>query len=215
MSGKFKALGLGLLAATAVSVVGVVNASATSFGTFEFESNHTVIVGSENATHKSKFSLVGLAGNIECGKVAYTGTAQAELVAGVTVTPHYEECKTEGTATNVTIKHNGCEYTLKSSSEPHATWHVFCPSGKVIEIHHPNCTVTIPAQVANGVSYTKVVEGGKHALTVNLTIENITAYFHGGICIFTGTNHTATLKGSFTLKGTDTAGNATSITITA
>jgi len=214
MSGKLKALGLALLAATAVSAIGAVSASADFGGHFEVEGSGAFLIGSENATHNSRFSFDGGTA-IECANTSYEGRGGGTL-AGFTLAPEYPTCETAGTKThNVTITPNGCTYTFKSTSGTHATFWIICPAGKVFEIHHPSCTIKIPAQEhLYGVSYTTLTENNKHALTVDLTVSNITAHYEGGICVFLGTTHKGALNGSFTLKATDEADKPVHITHT-
>jgi hypothetical protein len=215
MKGKMKALDLAVVAAIATSAIGVGSASAEYSGHFVIEGTHATVVGSETATHRTRFTLSGLEGFIECEKASYSGFIGATTVGGFTVTPKYEGCKTAGTAVGVTITPNGCTYTFKSTEKVHATFLFLCGE-KSIEIHHPNCTVTIPQQQqpASGVSYTTVLESGKHALTANLTISNVEAEYHGGACVFLGTNQKAALAGSLTLRATNTAGSAVHLTNT-
>lgn len=215
MSGKSKALGLGLLATLAVSALAVTSASAEYSGHFVIEGPDANVIGTETATHKTRFSVVGMEGSIECEKASYSGLIGAETVGGFTVVPKYEACKTTGTATAVTITVNGCRYTFKSTEKVHATFLFLCEE-KPLEIHHPNCTITIPqqAQPSSGVSYTTLLENGKHALTATLTITNIEMQAHGGICVFLGTNQKGSLTGSITLRATNTAGNPVHLTNT-
>ena len=126
---------------------------------------------------------------------------------------------TDGTV--VTVTPNDCDYTFFShGTNTHGTISVMCPEGKAIEVHHPNCTITVGAQsptsehMKEGATYTTTVVNGKHALTVDVTLKAITAQYHGGICIFLGTNHTAEMTGAVTLSGTDTLGNPVNITHT-
>lgn len=217
MSGKFRSLGLGLLATMAVSAIAAIGASAEVTGHFIVEGGDANLVGSENAAHNSQFSFDG-GTPVECLNDTYEGFAGSETLAGFTLTPKYPTCKTAGTEThNVTITMNGCRYTFKSTTGTHATFWILCPTGKAIEIHHPNCTITIPEENnlhLTGVTYTTSVENAKHAFTVDLTVENITAHYHGGVCIFLGTSHKGALKGSFTLKAVDTDGKPVHITNT-
>jgi hypothetical protein len=214
MSGKLKALGLGLVAAMAVCAVAVVNAPAQVNGHFSSDVEHTLFVGTENATHNTQLSVDGGTA-IRCHKTTYTFTGQAKLLVGVRLAPKYEECTTVGQEAKFTFTTNGCLYTLKPNTGfPHGTFFIECPGGKPMEIHHPNCTIVIPEKtLLTGVTYTTVVEV-KHALTVDVTVKNIPVHYHGGACTFLGTNHTGSLTGSFTLKGTDTAGTPVNITVT-
>lgn len=214
MSRRFKALGLGLFVAVVVSAVGVVGASAEVTGHFTVEVDDAVLEGTEEGAHNSQFSVDG-GTPIECVSDSYDGNAGAETLAGFTLTPEYPTCKTEGAAThNITITMNGCDYTLKSTSGTHATFWIQCPLGKAIEIHHPNCTITIPSdKTLTGASYTTVLEDGKHALTVNLTV-SMKANYHGGICVFLGTSHQGAMSGSFTLQAFGADGKAVDLTVT-
>ena len=135
-------------------------------------------------------------------------------MAGFTVVPKYEGCKTKETGTVVTVTVNGCRYTFKSTEKVHATFLFLCENGPM-EIHHPNCTVTVPQQLqpVSGVSYTTLLENGKHALTATLTLTNIEVQAHG-VCSILGTNQKGALTGSITLRATDTAGNPVNLTNT-
>jgi|SRR6187549_178407 len=214
MSGKSKALGLGLVATLAIAAIASVSASAEVTGHFIVEGGDANLVGTENATHNSQFSVEG-GTPIECLNDSYEGFGGSETLAGFTLVPKYPTCKTAGAANHeVTITPNGCRYTLKATEKVHATFWILCPEGKPMEIHHPNCTITIQEQNLSAVSYTTLLENTKHALTVNLTVENITAHYHGGACIFLGTTHKGALKGSFTIKALDTAGKQVNLTVT-
>ena len=215
MNGKSKTLGLGMLVAVAVAAIAAASASATYSGHFVSEAKTTTVIGTESTTHRAKFS-VGGGTPVECEKVSYQGLIGAETVAGFTVTPKYETCKTEGSAShNVTIAMNECDYTFKSTSETHGTFEFLCRGKGPIKITHPNCTITIPEKTQlSGVSYATTVEEGKHALTVNFTVKNIPAQYHTGVCTILGTNQLAELKGSITLRGTDEAGKPVHITNT-
>ena len=215
MSSKLKALGLGLLAALAVSATAGVNASAEVSGHFVVDGTHATVVASESGAHRIKFSASGLTGAVECLENSYSGVIGSQTVAGFTITPTYKTCRTEGSAThNVTITTNGCRYTFKATEKTHATFWFLC-GDQFLEIHHPNCTIKIPELTnLSGVSYTTVVENGKHALTADFTVENIPVQYEAGICTFLGTNQKGAMKGSLTLKATDTAGSPVNLTVT-
>lgn len=214
MSGKFKALGLGLLAAMAVSAVAVANAGAEASGHFSSDVQHTIFTGTEDEADATEFSVDGGTG-IRCHKTSYTYTGAAKLLAGLQLTPTYENCTTSGQATEFKFTTNKCRYTIKmNSAGEHATFFIECEGGPM-EIHHPNCTITVPPQtLLKGVKYTTIIEGDKHALTVDVTVGNIAVQYHGGICIFLGTNHTGALTGSFRVRGANTAGEPVDITAT-
>jgi|SRR6187549_656112 len=219
MSIKLKALGLGLLAAMAMTAVGVLNASASITGHFTHTATggHGLVVGTESGTHRVKFSVDG-GTPIECEEASYHGTVSAATVTAVRVTPTYGKCKTEGGAAgSVVVDTNECHFvfhsnTKASGSNPtgHATVTVECTSKGPIVVTHPNCEITIPSQSLSGVTYTP--NGSE--ITLDSTVGGITSHYHGGICVFLGTTHTGTMTGSATVKGTNTDGSAASISAT-
>lgn len=220
MSIKLKALGLGLLAILATSAFAVMNASAEVQGHFVSDEEHTIITGVEEGTHHQH--LVGDfgEGQIGCEVAHYHGTATSKTSTSLTITPTYEKCLTTGTATAVNVTTNGCTYTFTLTTtaptpeHPHLVAHLLCPAGKAIEVHHPNCTITIqPQTVASAGTVTTILDNGKHALTLN-TAAKFNDQYHGGICIFLGTNHTGELKGSATVRGFNTEGKQVNITAT-
>lgn len=221
MSIKLKALGLGLLAAMAMSAVAVMNAGAETGGHFVSSASHTNLIGEESGTnHRVKFASDG-GTPIECTKATYTGTMSGSTATEVSIKPHYTECRTEDAPVNehkVVVHMNGCEYnfTVGQNPEGHNTVHLVCPTGvSGATITHPNCTMRMPAQTpADGVAYTSDTSGPAHAITADVTATGITAHYEGGICVFLGTKHTATMTGSVTLRGEDTNGNPASITAT-
>jgi hypothetical protein len=217
MSLKLKVLGLGLLATLAMSAVTVMNASATSTGHFTSDSVNetTTIVGSENATHFTEFSIHGLTG-IVCTETTYHGTFAGNTSTHLTIIPHYTTCHTTGGPHDVNIDVNGCSFTFTPGHQ--GTVHVDCPVGKAIVITHPNCEITIPAQTvgtaATGVTYTTDTENNKHTITLHANGVEVAAQFHGGLCVFTGTNHTGTMTGSVTVKGFEDKLNGPQVNIT-
>lgn len=152
-----------------------------------------------------------------CDTASYDGT-MTSTAADLTLTPIPNNCHTTGSSTNIPFHMHECKYTMtvapKTTDSTEQTIDLVCPSEKAIEITHPNCTVTVPPQNNFlGITYTTQVENGKHTITVDLATEfNVT--FHGGICIFTGTNHTGTLDGALTMKGFQTGGKQVGITAT-
>jgi hypothetical protein len=223
MSLKLKALGLGILAALSVSAFAAVNVAANGEGHFVTTgTTHATIEGTETGVHKTEFTAHGLEGGIVCDEIKYHGTTTAETVTSITITPTYNKCHTtpDGAGTT-TVTMNGCTYTFTvakgTTDATEQTVHLLCPPGKSVEIHHPNCTITIHAQtIETGVTYTTLFENGKHTITLDLTKPGITftTEYHGGICVFTGTTHHGTLHGSVTVEAKTLAGALTNITAT-
>jgi hypothetical protein len=215
MSTKLKALGLGLFAAMAMSTVAVMTAGAQTGGHFMSTSSFTTILGFDEGNHLLHFNKEGgSAGErIGCEINNYIGAMTNATTTEIPIEPTWATCRTtvEG-AQHFGITGSGCIFlfTVKAANA-HNTLHLNCPSGKVIEIHHPNCTITVPPQTVNGVSYPSDGDG----ITLTSTVKGIESTYHGGICIFLGTsNHKMEMVGSITLIGLDGDGNRASISAT-
>ena len=216
MSLKLKALGLGLLALIATSAFTVMNASANGSGHFSFGAAHptiTVTEGEEDTgggvidKHKVHLLAHGLGGEIGCTEPNYTTTFLNATESSLTVAPTYAGCTTTG-GSAVTVTMNGCHYVFTVASgttdATEQTAHLVCPHGTQVEIHHPNCTIKIHPQTINtGLTYTRKLTLNKHYITLDVNIQFNTTY-EAGICVFTGTNHTGTLKGAVTVEAFNT-----------
>jgi hypothetical protein len=221
MSLKLKVLGMGLLAIVATGAFAVVSANATLGGHFTHDAagGHASIVGTEAEGTKHVLHLYPKNAEpgqeIGCKKESYTGTITSATTQSITITPLWSECSTTSGEATWEVHENGCTLTFtsgKTGSASH-TVDVLCPAGNAFVITHPNCTITVGPQTVSGATYTTTVEG-KHALTLNVAIGGIAAQYHGGICIFLGTNQTSEMKGSVTIKGFNTAGEQVNITET-
>jgi hypothetical protein len=217
MSTRLKVLSLAITAALAVAGIGVINAAASMGGHFTHDASspHATIIGTETLpNHKLEF--VSGSSEITCDEASYHGVATAQTTESLTITPKWNKCYTTASPeTKFDVHENGCTLTFTIGREPesHHTVDVNCP-GSGFTITHPNCSIRVPGQTVRGVVYDTVVENGKHAITLTSTVENITTHYEGGICIFLGTNHSATMKGSVTVHGTDTLGNPVNVTAT-
>jgi hypothetical protein len=216
MGTKFKVLGLGLIAVMMTSAIAVMGASASTGGHF-IAPTGTIVKGSELLATKHRLELTshGLEGGIVCDEVKYsdyTTTKETETV--IKISPEYKTCHTTGGAHNVTVTVNGCYFTFTVAAGGLAgTADLVCPT-KPLEVTHPSCLITIPAQNnIGGLSYTTTVENNKHAVTLDVNAQFNTQY-HGHICVFTGTNHTGTLHGSATVAGVNSLGQPVDITTT-
>lgn len=214
MSLKLKALGLGLLATMAMAAFAAVNATAQVGGHFVSDSptGNTAITGTENPTvsHFTEFTI-GNQTPFGCHETSYDATVTGNTVEDITVTPTYKGCLTTGGTTGeVIVDTNDCGFTFKigKKSTAHNTVSIVCKkTTKHIVITHPNCTIRVPEQNLTGVSYTTDVQNGKHAITLDATVENITAHYEGGICVFLGTSQTSKYTGSVTVEGFEDLGN--------
>lgn len=223
MSIKLKTLGLALVAALAVGVVGVMGATASTGGHFISEKSHTIIKAEQVSSHVLFDHELGI--GITCKKASFEGTSNAETTTALTITPHYTECSGGGDS-SVDVTMNGCAYIFTVNTSPATsdnTTHVECPEGKVIEVHVDpplvgTCTITIKAQTPKGgLTYETGESSGKHDIFSNITVSEIHAVKHeSGFGCFgeSGTSQTATLNGTATVKGFETDGT-TPVGITA
>jgi hypothetical protein len=222
MSLKLKALGLGLVAALAMSAVLVMSASATDGGHFTSDSvdGHTAISGADEATDQTEFT--GGIADVKCSTATYAATTTTATATSLTVTPTYAGCTGGGGEVKVTM--NGCTYTFTVRPLPetnHNTVHLVCPVNVRPEIHviATGCTITVlPNQTPTaGVVYKTITKNGKHAITVGVTTSGITAQYHGGFfrCGKAEGAHGLTeIHGSAEVEGKNTAGEFVNITAT-
>jgi hypothetical protein len=103
----------------------------------------------------------------------------------------------------------GYTFTIGKKSTAHNTVDIVCKGAtKHIVITHQGCTITIPEQTLNGVSYNTDVQGGKHAITLTATVPaSITTHFEAGFCVLLGTVKTASFNGGVTVEGWEDLGN--------
>jgi hypothetical protein len=230
MNLRIKALGLGLLAVMATSAFAAMNAGASIGGhlTNDALNGHVLVTGtaSTGSTHGLMFVKEGSNPEAEnsCHMASYTGTINAATVQSVTITPEWNNCTTgtTGAGDPFPVHENGCVLTFTSgkTEQTHHTAAVVCPAGKAIEITHLNCTIKIAPQTLGGggskggIVYTTTVENNKHALTLDLTVKEITAHYEAGICVFLGTTQKSEVKGSITVRATSTESNVVNITET-
>ena len=219
MSLKLKALVLSLNAAMAVSAVVATNAPANGAGHFVTTGNsHAHITGfaGPGTGYNLHFSNHGLEGEIGCTTQTYSATTTTETTTSITVTPAVSGCTTTSNGQAVSIDLNGCTFTLTVASNTtdstEQTTHLLCPTGKKIEVTHPNCTVSIHPQTDGGDTYTTTHDVW-FIITKHTHIQlNTTRH---GLCQFIApTNGTGTLSGSVLIKAFNTSGGQISIRAT-
>lgn len=212
MSTKLKALGLGLVAALAMSAFGVMNAMANSEGHLVTEDPNTTLVGTEGGEHSLHLVAEG-GGQVGCDKDAYHGEA-SESESTVSITPDWGECYTtpdegEEPEDSWDINEQGCSITLTVSNEPTtsttSTAGVDCENaGEAILVEHPDCLIEVPeteGEPYEGIGYTNNADG---TMTMHVDTGNngaITVHYEEGPCVFLGTTHGADMKGSVTVEG--------------
>lgn len=221
---KLKVLGLSVLVMLAVAAIAASNASGTISGHFTQDVALSKITGEEipGTPHRVLFSVDG-GTPIQCTQAHYNNTPEPSLTfQRILMTVSYKGCYTFGTAQHdLTVHIEGCEYEFYSNSAASthsptgtATMGFVCGREYVHRYTHPNCTMQVPPQTWNGVTYTTTVIGGKHALTVNFKTESITVHYEAGICVFLGTTHTGKLEGAFVMRGLSPSNEPVNITAT-
>lgn len=222
MSNTPKKIGLCVIVVVASTAFSAMGASAATGGHFVSEVSHTLVDQTISGTSGHQLHIKidsGPEGTaIACKEARAVGTAAAGTVTEAIGETSLSSCyTTDNPDTLYEILENGCQgkATVASGnpSSTEQTGHLICPAGKSIEITHPNCTATVPPQTVTGLTYTSTTVNGKHAITVDVNVEYI-LYYHSGICIFLGTNHTATVNGSTVIRGYNTEGNLVDITAT-
>lgn len=207
MSLKLKILGLGLLAVMATSAFAVMNAGAVTGGHFTHDApgSNATIVGTETPGTQHVLHLVAEDGSqIGCDEEKYHGVMTGNTTQSIKITPEWSKCYTTPEGADIPIHENGCyfEFTSGKTGQSHHTAHFICPT-KPLEITHPNCTITVPTQTTQGVTYDTITLNQRHAITLNVTTSGVQTQFHGGICIFLGTSHTAQMVGGVTVEASD------------
>jgi hypothetical protein len=160
MRGTFKAFGLALVAALALSAVTAAGAQAETPAQFTKEGGGKATITGHQEGAKNLFTITTGAGQTKRELPCTTATYEATLPqtqATLTVTPHYTGCTEPTTGAKIDVDLNGCHFEVtagtytKVPDEAHGTTHVICPPGKQIETTWTIggavvCTIDIPAQ---------------------------------------------------------------------
>jgi hypothetical protein len=225
MNRKLKALGALLSAALMVGAIAVVSAPAETGGHFTTNIHHVSITGSQVEVNKLNDPSLG---SVECEKAEFHTTIASPdtTVTQVTVEPTYGPHCTNGSRV-VHVDMNGCNYVFTVNKKPATsdnTVHLVCPVGQSVTLTVTSsgtlaCVIHLKPQTPKGgVTFTTGGSGETHDLLVDVTVSGIhitrTAQFFGGCLFAAETNEAATLTGTATMKGFDTAGNQTGITAT-
>lgn len=202
MTRSIKALGLGLLAALALSAAAAPAASANPF----FHSEFAGIFLTGGQTGAVANTLTTDLGEMKCNVARFDGTQGPMTTTTMTLKPTYEECKVG--MSNATVTLNGCAYTfhLEEQTEPiEARMGIECPDGEEIEVETAECTITIPAQEPRKeVTFTNEGEGTTRAVVADLNVSGIHYEEHGAGCVgATETTENGTYTGVITVKGED------------
>lgn len=200
---SIKVLGLGLIAALAMSAAAAPAASANPF----FHSEFAGIFLTGGQTGAVANVLTTDLGEMKCQVVQFGGSQGAMTTTTMTLKPKYEECKVG--MSNATVTLNGCAYTfhLEEQAEPvEARMGIECPfAGGKIEIHVGECTITVPAQEPRKtVTFTNEGEGKTRSVVADLNVSGIHYVEHGAGCASqTQTTENGTYTGVITVTGED------------
>jgi len=168
---------------------------------------HTILQASESGEHGTE--LVAFSGQVRfhCNEAAYDATLTASTVISVTFVPTYNGCEfTIGESTeSATVSTNGCAYTVTIGEEATEdnTVHLSCPVSKRLELKSAGCELSLSPQTpSGGISYKTIIKNEKHAITSDVTLEEIQIQNHSkGACKGLPTNGTGSLTGSVSAAG--------------
>lgn len=205
MTRNLKALGLALSVCFAISAVGASAASAMPL--FHSEMEDTILTGSQGQEEANV--LTTDLGEMKCDSVNFAGTMGAVTTTTLTLKPKYEKCKVAGV--NSIVTENGCAYRFhlgENTETLEAKMDIECPDGQRIEIHTPECTITIPPQ-GNLVetTFTSEGEGTTRAIIADLNIGEIHYVEDGAACASEEeTTENGTYTGQITVRGENAGG---------
>jgi hypothetical protein len=217
---------LALLALTAQAASAHVPARFTS------EVSTTTVRGNTDPGTTSTLVITG--SNVQCSIEEYHAHTVSTSLESITATPTYTECTAFGF---VGAKVTGFgHYPASEGAGPYCDYRLRadgfidfeCPTGKDVTIEASTCTVHIPAQTEigtttgspvltkhPGVIYTTENTSGKHALTVDVHLTDITAtHTDGFACPLTssGENATTTFDARIQVWGLNEVGSNIGIT---
>lgn len=185
MTRRYRSLCLSALAALALS--GVLAAAA-----------HAVPAEFKSPAKNSAYAATGVGiqafsfdvGTAECSELAALGVTGAAETAPTLATTSFEykgEC--EAFALPLTVKSNGCNYTLHAGEKnaggsEKGTLDIVCPMGKSIEFITAVCTVKIGAQNGLGkITYkNEVTGGGIEDILAEVELTGISYSWNGANC---------------------------------
>ncbi len=203
---NLKIIGLALVAVLALSAM---FASAASANPKFTAASYPQTLTTEDTGEEDLFTVSG--SELTCSAEQFTGELK-EASSELTVTPHYNNCKTKGAAfNNVTVTTNNCTFifTANTTVGKHGAGpvRIACP-GSPIEIHHystahnhttnvSSCTVTVGSQTAqHHLTYSNPT---KTSVLISGTV-TVTAQTHGACSFGLTVNTTSEYHTSTTAK---------------
>jgi hypothetical protein len=179
MRATFKAAGLGLMAALAISAALAATAQA---GQFTAENYPATITGTQLTGHKFSFANNY---SVTCASAAFHGQLPG-AVERLTVGARYEECESNA-GDPVTVKMTGCHYGLEAAetlgeNEVDGRLYVKCPDGAGVDFEDEvtGCKIKIlPQNSLTTLKYTNNVEAGDFVVDINVFAIN---YVENELC---------------------------------
>jgi len=195
---NLKALGLALVAVFAMS------AMATSVASAEFTTTEGATL---TATDNGGLVFTVTGQKVTCNNAVFTATNAPASFESIGVAATYHECTGAGVPAKVTGfgqygETDTCEFVLWTDG----TADLECEGTADVTIDAGPCVVHVPEQTNLGtITYTTGVVSGKHDLTLDINIKEITStHTDGFLCPFPNTT-TLTHDNSAELHGTVTA----------
>lgn len=179
------------------------------------DTGNAVLLGTESETHKLEWSVDGFGGMV-CEKSELGDPRELKIRPRILLVIGLPKCHTTNSTENFEIKMNECAIGFaaaegtKDSTEQTAA--LACPAKNRVEIMHPKCTIKIPQQALEGLTYTKIVVQ-KEALTIDFNVKLKQLELKGDGC--GAAKNTGSLTGSLTVVAFDTkAAKAVDLTAT-
>jgi hypothetical protein len=204
MMRSFKALGLALIAAFAMSAIA---ASVASANEFHSSATNTTLTVASNEDQKFLYEKEGK--TVKCTKVGGSGTATAQTLKEVTFKPDYQGCTVDGIAfSSAQVSFNECDYTftIDVAGKNEGKTHVACVGTSQITITVKVfgvsvCTFHIGKQTPKGVSDEKQGSGN---IIVEPTETGIVGSRQGGSECGSASSTSGSYTGSVTILGEKT-----------
>jgi hypothetical protein len=214
---NFKALGLAVAAALAISALAAAGAQAKLVFTLSSEELNVHATGESIG---EKFTVDGV--TTECKTSHYTGLAKNNS-GTIELTPEYTGCTLAGTGLTVHVRHRECKYHFTLTERVGLHHHrahvkIVCPPGQSIQIEGTGTSCEATVGEAGNTNLTTVdittdTAAGDVTIKPNVVVApGITANVtkDGFLCPFNGTGHKS--GGTYTATGYIT-GTATGGTI--
>ncbi|HEX5990076.1 MAG TPA: hypothetical protein VFY75_07680 [Solirubrobacterales bacterium] len=134
----------------------------------------TKLIGTQTETDKLEWTIDGFDGGMVCDEMSWETLWGEETKKLMTVDePLFAGCYTTESNEKFKLKMNKCFFWFyvaeKTNENTEQTSSLICVDP--IEIEHPKCKITVPAQVFDeGITYTRITLKDRHALTIDFKL---------------------------------------------